>query len=172
MLGEWPDIPPALFAGLAEPHRLHIAGRWREAADAWLAKGCPFEQGLALTMGEEADQREALAIFDRMRAVAAAQKLRRLMRERGVRQVPAGPRSARRNDPAGLTPRQNQVLALLAEGLSNVEIAERLNTSAKTVEHHVGAILAAFDATSRLRAVQIARQRGVFGPDVGSPGAI
>jgi len=101
-----------------------------------------------------------LEIFDRLGARPAASRLRQAMRRSGVRGVPAGPRSARRNDPAGLTPRQNEVLALLAEGLSNGEIAERLNTSAKTVEHHVGAVLAALEAPSRLRAVQIARERG------------
>ena len=64
--------------------------------------------------------------------------------------------------PGGLTPREAAILTLIAEGLSNAEIAERLRTSPKTVEHHVGAILAAFDAPSRLRAVQIAREQGVF----------
>jgi DNA-binding CsgD family transcriptional regulator len=54
---------------------------------------------------------------------------------------------------------------LLAEGLSNAEIAGRLQMSPKTVEHHVGAVLAAFEAPSRLRAVQIARARGVLGND-------
>ncbi len=79
-----------------------------------------------------------------------------------MRAIPSGPRSARRNDPAGLTPRQNQVLRLLAEGLSNAAIAARLSMSAKTVEHHVGAVLAALEAPSRLRAVQIARERGLL----------
>jgi len=144
-------------------YRNHIAGRWREAADAWCELGCPYEQAIALSMGDEAAQREALSLFDRLGAAPAAQKLRRTMRESGVRSIPSGPRSARRNDPAGLTPRQNQVLKLLGEGLSNSQIAARLQMSPKTVEHHVGAVLAAFEAPSRLRAVQIARERGVLG---------
>jgi DNA-binding NarL/FixJ family response regulator len=124
--------------------------------------GCPYEQAIALAFGDEAEQRQALALFEQHGYAPAARKLRRQMREQGVRGVPAGPRSARRNDPLGLTPRQRQVLELLAEGLSNGEIAERLEASPKTVEHHVGAVLAALDAPSRLRAVQLARERGLI----------
>lgn len=162
ILGEPPDLPPDRLGAFSAAHRLHVEGRWREAAEAWAAKGCPYEQAIALAGGGEADQRKALAIFDRIGAAPAARRLRRAMRQAGVRSVPSGPRGARRSDPAGLTPRQNQVLALLAEGLSNGEIAERLNTSPKTVEHHVGAVLAAFEASSRLAAVRIARERGHF----------
>jgi DNA-binding CsgD family transcriptional regulator len=163
ILGEAVDLPPDVVGRLLPAYASHIGGRWREAADAWCELGCPYEQAIALSMGDETAQREALALFDRLGAAPAAQKLRRAMRESGVRRVPSGPRSARRNDPAGLTPRQNQVLKLLAEGLSNSQIAARLQMSPKTVEHHVGAVLAAFEAPSRLRAVQIARERGVLG---------
>ena len=76
--------------------------------------------------------------------------------------MPARPRRGGLKTPAGLTPRQTQVLALLAEGLADAEIGERLSTSVKTAGHHVGAILAAFEAPSRLRAVQIARERGAL----------
>jgi DNA-binding NarL/FixJ family response regulator len=81
------------------------------------------------------------------------------MRSDGLRAIPSGPRAERRQDPAGLTRRQKEVLGLLGAGLSNADIADRLALSAKTVEHHVGAILVALDAPSRLRAVQIARER-------------
>jgi DNA-binding CsgD family transcriptional regulator len=158
ILGEPVDQLESAASATCEAQRLSIAGDWRGAARAWAEKGRPYEQAIALCGGDEAAQREALALFDRLGAAPAAQKLRRAMREGGLRGVPSGPRTARRNNPAGLTPRQSQVLALLAEGLSNAEIAERLGTSAKTVEHHVGAVLAALDAPSRLRAVQIARE--------------
>jgi DNA-binding CsgD family transcriptional regulator len=154
------DASPVTLA-----HRLHIAGDWRGAALAWAAKGCPYEQAIALSEGDDAAKRQALAIFDRLGYAPAARRLRREMRAAGLRSVPAAPRQARRDNPAGLTPRQSEVLHLLAEGLSNLEIAERLGASAKTVEHHVGAILAALEAPSRARAVQIARERGVFAPD-------
>jgi DNA-binding CsgD family transcriptional regulator len=163
LLGEDVNLSPEEISRFPPAYRNHIAGRWREAADEWCELGCPYEQAIALSMGDEPAQREALSLFDRLGATPAAQKLRRAMRERGIRAIPSGPRSARRNDPAGLTPRQNQVLKLLAEGLSNSQIAARLQMSPKTVEHHVGAVLAAFEAPSRLRAVQIARERGVLG---------
>ena len=162
ILGDEVTIPAAAAGRISPAHRAHIDGDWREAAQAWGETGCLFEQAIALSTGDDAAQREALAQFDRIGAAPAAQRLRRTMREGGARSVPSGPRTARRNDPAGLTPRQNQVLRLLAEGLSNTEIAERLHTSAKTAEHHVGAILAVLEAPSRLRAVQIARERGLI----------
>ncbi|HEV7432107.1 MAG TPA: AAA family ATPase [Steroidobacteraceae bacterium] len=162
ILGEPLPISPELLRRMSSAHQLHVTGRWREAAQAWHDTGCPYEQAIALAMGDEAAQRDALAIFDRLGAAPAARKLRRELRKRGVRAIPSGPRAARRNDPAGLTPRQNQVLGLLAEGLSNAAIAVRLTMSAKTVEHHVGAVLAALEAPSRLRAVQIARERGLL----------
>jgi DNA-binding NarL/FixJ family response regulator len=165
LLGEDVNLSAEDVSRLPPAFRSYLDGRWREAADAWRDLGCPYEQAIALSMGDEPAQREALSLFDRLGAAPAAQKLRRAMREGGMRGVPSGPRSARRNDPAGLTPRQNQVLKLLAEGLSNAEIAGRLQMSPKTVEHHVGAVLAAFEAPSRLRAVQIARARGVLGND-------
>ncbi len=162
VLGEPVALPAEILERISPAHRLHITGRWREAAEAWRALGCPYEQALALATGDEAAQREALALFDDLGARPAARRLRRTLRQSGARGLPVGPRSARRNDPAGLTPRQNQVLTLLAEGLSNGEIAERLQTSTKTVEHHVGAILAALNADSRLRAVRVARERGLL----------
>jgi len=161
ILGRAPALSNAVAAEIPAAHAAHIAGRWREAAALWGEMGCPYEQAIALSGGDEAAQRQALAIFDRLGAAPAARNLRRRLRAEGVRDIPAGPRSARRADPAGLTPRQNQVLGLLAEGLANADIADRLGLSAKTVEHHVSALLAALDAPSRLAAVQIARERGL-----------
>jgi DNA-binding CsgD family transcriptional regulator/tetratricopeptide (TPR) repeat protein len=161
ILGRPPALPPRALAALPAAHRAHIEERWRDAAELWAARGCPYEQAIALANGDEDDQRQALLIFDRLGAAPAARNLRRRMRADGVRSVPSGPRTARRDDPAGLTPRQNEVLALLADGLANAEIAARLKLSAKTVEHHVGAILAALEAPNRLAAVNIARDRGL-----------
>ncbi|MFC3076628.1 ATP-binding protein [Phenylobacterium terrae] len=164
ILGRPPALEPKARAQLSPAHQAHVEGRWREAAELWAARGCPYEQAIALSDGDEAAQRQALAIFDRLGAAPAARKLRRRMRAEGVRSVPAGPRAARREDPAGLTPRQREVLSLLSDGLANAEIADRLGLSAKTVEHHVGAILAALEAPSRLAAVSIARERGLHEP--------
>jgi len=53
------------------------------------------------------------------------------------------------------------VLLLLAEGLTNGEIASRLFVSVKTVDHHVSAILLKLEAPTRHAAVKIAREQGL-----------
>ena len=81
----------------------------------------------------------------------------RRLREHGVRRVQRGPRSATRAHPAGLTAREAEILELIAEGLRNGEIAERLFVSRKTVDHHVSAILAKLGSANR--AYEAARYR-------------
>jgi DNA-binding NarL/FixJ family response regulator len=79
-----------------------------------------------------------------------------------VRAVPRGPIAGTRANSAGLTRRQAQVLTLLADGLTNPEIADRLCISAKTAEHHVSAIMARFDAATRRQAIAAARKMGLL----------
>jgi DNA-binding CsgD family transcriptional regulator len=157
LLGE-----PVSTTGLSQVFQDHCAGRWREAAAGWRARNRPYEEAIALGSGDEAAQREALAIFDRLGAVPAAARLRRQMRACGTRAIPRGPLAGTRAHPAGLTRRQTQVLALLAEELTNAEIADRLCISAKTAEHHVAAIMARLEAGTRRDAAAAARQRGLL----------
>jgi ATP/maltotriose-dependent transcriptional regulator MalT len=159
ILGE----PVAGTATLATPFREHCEGRWQEAAAGWRALGRPYEEAVALSGGDDAAQRQALEIFDRLGAVPAAARLRRQMRAGGARAVPRGPIGVTRANSAGLTRRQVQVLGLLDEGLSNTEIASRLCISAKTAEHHVSAIMARLDAPTRQKAAAAARNRGLLG---------
>jgi HD-GYP domain-containing protein (c-di-GMP phosphodiesterase class II) len=75
----------------------------------------------------------------------------------------AGHRVPRRRDgPAGLTPREVEVLRQLARGLSNKEIAERLVISPKTVGNHVEHIYAKIDASTRAAASLFAMQHGLL----------
>jgi DNA-binding CsgD family transcriptional regulator len=143
-------------AGRPVPYALEIAGHWRAAADAWEQLGCPYEQALALLDGDEAALREALAIFERLGARPAAEMTRKRLRQTGVRGLPRGPMPATQANPYGLTPRQLEILLLLAQGLHNGEIAARLSTTPKTVEHHVSAILAKLQARTRVEAVSVA----------------
>ena len=76
----------------------------------------------------------------------------------GARGVPRGPRQATRENPAGLTTRELDVLSLLAEGLRNADIAERLVVSTKTVDHHVSAILRKLDVATRGEAAAAAQR--------------
>jgi DNA-binding NarL/FixJ family response regulator len=62
---------------------------------------------------------------------------------------------------ANLSPRQMEVLALLANGLGNGEIAERLVLSERTVEHHVAAILRGLGVRTRTEAAADAVRRGL-----------
>ncbi len=135
---------------------LQMSGDWRRAAEAWKEIGCPYEEAMALADADEAGQRAALEIFERLGARPAAEKLRRALRATGLRGLPRGPRPSTKQNPAGLTHRQMEVLALMVEGLSNAEIAERLFISPKTVDHHVSAILAKLDARTRVEAVSVA----------------
>ena len=85
----------------------------------------------------------------------------RNLRERGVRDLPRGPRPSTRRNPANLTSREIEVLALVAEGLTNAQIAERLFLAPRTVDHHVSAILRKLDVQSRIQAAAEARRLGL-----------
>ena len=144
-------------AALASPFREHCEGRWQAAAVGWAALGRPYEEAMALSEGDDDAQRRALDLFDRLSAEPAAARLRRRMRAKGLRAIPRGPIADTRANPAGLTQRQAQVLGLVDQGLSNLEIATRLCISPKTAEHHVSAIIARLGVASRRDAAVAAR---------------
>ena len=70
--------------------------------------------------------------------------------------------SAPADDDVLLTPRELEVLALLAQGMSNKAIARRLGISVHTAKFHVGALIDKFDAIGRTDAVAHAARRGVI----------
>ncbi|HEV8395906.1 MAG TPA: response regulator transcription factor [Vicinamibacterales bacterium] len=76
------------------------------------------------------------------------------------------PQSRRRAPPEvveePLTPREVQVLELLAEGLANKAIADRLGISDQTVKFHVAAILGKLGVANRTEAVRVAVRRGLI----------
>ena len=111
--------------------------------------------------GSVDDLLSALAVLDQLQAKTVAAIVRARLRELGVNAVPRGPSTATRSNPAGLTDRQLDVLGLLAEGLSNAGIAQRLVISRKTADHHVSAILTKLDVRSRGEAAVVARRLGV-----------
>ena len=143
---------------ITEPYRQQVNGSAARAAAVWTDLGCPYEAGLALLDSEdEAQLQQACRIFGALGATATAQLARRALRRLGARSVPSGPRATTRAHPLGLTRRQHDVLGLLADGHTNAQIAERLFISAKTVDHHVSAILAKLHVSDRATAGRIAR---------------
>ncbi len=138
------------------------AGAWRRAAAQWRRLGRPYDAAMALLASPEEDAlKEALVLLDDLGARASAAAARRRMRELGLRAIPRGPRPATRSAPAGLTAREQEVLALLSEGLPNREISRRLFISERTVHHHVSAVLAKIGVSSRGAAAREAVRIGI-----------
>lgn len=144
------------------PYRLMFQGDWRNAAGAFEELGMPYERALMLTHGDSEAVIGAVRILDALGAVPVANRYRNELRRRGVAGVPKAPSRQTRRNRAGLTPRQAEVVELLAENLSNPEIADRLFISPRTVDHHVSAILAKLNVASRTEAIDAALELGAL----------
>jgi DNA-binding CsgD family transcriptional regulator len=152
-VGALPEVPTPC----AQPFALQIAGGWCDAAAAWAALGCPYEQARALAEGDVEARLEALSRFEDLGASPAADAVRRGLRALGQR----GPRPSTQANPHQLTAREMEVLRLLCEGLKNSEIAERLCRSVRTVDHHLAAVFAKLGVASRTEAVGAALRIGL-----------
>jgi DNA-binding CsgD family transcriptional regulator len=102
-----------------------------------------------------AEARVALSVFEDLGARREADLTAALMRDLGVKAARAGPKNVGR-----LTRREQEVLTLLGEGLSNPEIAGRLFLSRKTVEHHVARVLSKLGLRGRAEAAALAARNG------------
>jgi DNA-binding CsgD family transcriptional regulator len=143
---------------IAEPYALELAGEWAAAASRWEEIGCRYEAAgaLAASGGEEA-LRRAHAELEQLGARPAASAVARTLRALVAR----GPRAATTRNPANLTPREVEVLSLIAQGLRNADIAQRLVVSQRTVDHHVSAILRKLGVRSRAEAGVAAVRLGI-----------
>jgi DNA-binding NarL/FixJ family response regulator len=148
---------------IAEPFRLELAGDVDAASKCWRRLGCPYEAAIVRSAStSERALRSSLAELQRLEARPAAGRVARTLRERGVKDLTRGPRASTRRNPAGLTAREQEVLVLLAEGLRNAHIAERLVVSAKTIDHHVSAILRKLQVATRTEAAAQAARLGLL----------
>ncbi len=153
---------PSLPDEVRGPFALQARGQPRRAARHWARLGCPYERATALSESNDvADLREALRSFEDLGARPAATSLAQRLKHLGVRGIPRGPQAMTRQHPAGLTPREQQVLELMVVGLRNAEIARRNRVSSRTVDHQVSAVLGKLGVRSRAEAVAEAYRLGL-----------
>lgn len=145
-----------------EPWAKQIAGDAEQAAALWQQWGCPYEAAQAMAeCDNEPSLRRALDQASDLGAKPLAAQIRRRLRRLGVRGIRLGPRPSTEKGPRQLSPRELEVLTLLAEGLSNGEMADRLHLSRRTVEHHVDAILGKLGVGTRTAAAREATAMGL-----------
>lgn len=133
----WPEARVLAFTAFDTDER--IVGAIQAGALGYLLKGAPRND-----------------LFNAIRAVARGESLlqpvvqTRLLNHLRARTAPV----------ESLTPREGEVLTLVAEGKTNKEIAAALSITERTVKFHVGAIMGKLGATNRTEAVRLATQRG------------
>lgn len=145
-------------AGLVEPKDFPLergTSRWRGAV---AVAACGRVDDAVAMLREAA--RCAGRLAARPLAEAVTRELRRLGQPVGGA---LGPRAGGRAERAGLTARQLQVLAEVARGLTDKEVARALSLSPRTVEMHVARALAALDCRSRTEAVRRLVELGMVG---------
>ena len=135
-----------------------------DAVDGFERDGAPFESARArielrrrlLALGRTQDsEREARAAFETLADLGAKSEAGRARRLLGATE-------GRQTDELPVTKREREVLRLLAEGLTNRQIAERLVVSEHTVHRHVTNILRKLDLPSRTAAAARAVQAGLL----------
>jgi DNA-binding NarL/FixJ family response regulator len=139
---------------------------FEDAVDMYERASAPFEaaharMGLSRALAEQDKRPAALDV-----AAAAASSLASLGATHAARRAEELVKrlggSTRARGGVNLTRREAEVLALVAEGLSNRQIAERLVVSEHTVHRHVANIYQRLDVSSRAQAVAVAAERGLL----------
>jgi DNA-binding NarL/FixJ family response regulator len=133
----------------------YVFGALRAGASGFLLKDAPAD--------ELAEAIRVVARGDSLLDPAVTRRVIDVFVERGG---PRRPEAAQRL--ASLTPREHEVLGLLARGLSNTEIARRLFVSEATTKTHVSNILAKLQVADRVHAVIAAYECGLVTPGAGA----
>jgi DNA-binding CsgD family transcriptional regulator len=151
-------------SGIATPAEDELLSAWERTVGTFEEFGHVYETarsrsrlaGVLRTLGHTT---EARACADLARETAHRLGAQPLLAE--LRAAGAAPQRAEA-EPGALTPREHEILALVAQGRSNGEIAKQLYISAKTVSVHVSNILAKLGAAGRTEAAALARSRGLL----------
>jgi len=135
----------------------HVVGALRAGASGFLLKDTHADRLL-----------EAIRVVHRGDAIVDPVVTRNLL-EQFVHRLPDPARASARADPAasrldGITGREREVLALVAQGLSNAEIAAELVVTETTVKTHVHHLLTKLGARDRVQLVVLAYEAGLAGP--------
>ena len=132
----------------------YVFGALRAGAAGFLLKDAPRERLI-----------EAIQVVHSGEALLSPSITRRLIEDFAARSDPIEPSAAVLEE---LTPREREVLVLVAHGLSNAEIAARLVVTEATVKSHVGAVLLKLGLRDRVQAVVFAYEHGIV--VAGEPG--
>lgn len=142
------------------PPGLELRGQQEAAAHEWESRGYPVHAAITRATTEGADLDAIFAMLLGIGADGVTRGLRRELQRRGVKRIPRGERPTTRENPAGLTTREMEVMRLLVAGMSNVAIAGDLYISEKTAGHHVSSVLSKLGVSSRGQAAALAVANG------------
>ncbi len=146
---------------LPEPYQLELADDYLSASELWMSKGMPYNAALSLLQTNEQEAANALPqayrILDSIGAKAAIAMVKLRAKKFGVlSKLPRarrGPYRKTRQHPAGLTAKEQEVLAYIIVGATNQDIAQTLSRSQRTIENHVSSILSKLNVANRMEAM-------------------
>jgi DNA-binding CsgD family transcriptional regulator/tetratricopeptide (TPR) repeat protein len=143
---------------IAQPFAAELNCEYVTAAWLWDEIGSPYQAAVSLAQSNElALLTDALTRFEKLGAKSAVAWLRRRADVLGLgHALPRprrGPYRAARTHPMGLTEKEVDVLGFLSKGHGNLQIAQLLNRSQRTVEHHVAAVLSKLNANNRVEVI-------------------
>ncbi len=135
-----------------------VEGHYEKAGDKFADAGANYLANICYGLSAKPSLvSQALTSLREQKADAAVARLIDAAETRGIGRdrlkIPRGPYNASRQNSLGLTAKEQVVLKLLGEGLSNGEIAENLSRSPRTIEHHVSSILQKMNVENRMAAV-------------------
>lgn len=144
------DPPPRVLVLTTFDLDEYVFGALRAGAAGFLLKDAPRERLV-----------EAIHVLHAGEALLSPSITRRLVEDYARRSDPVEPPDALLRE---LTPREREILILVARGLSNDEIAERLVITNATVKSHVGSVLMKLGLRDRVQAVVLAYESGIVKP--------